>query len=168
MSLRVLADIIQLCQKLAVLNFGRILLSRGFSTVVTHRYGRKMINATLAQLKMTVRNYGEVVFLINGRFKRLLSVLIVIVTDSQGHSYSLEQRCAGHEILMPRGIRPVSLKNPLRPVPWPTFLSVPPARPRSVCTPNRAHPCIHLLWLARPSRPFCDGPRVPRRTFIYH
>ena len=80
----------------------------------------------------------------------------------RSHSKSTpSQRCAGHQIFVPRGTRPVGLQNPTRLVPQLILLNV----TRTRLVPVHLHPVppapVEASSLIQPARPcqFRDEPR---------
>jgi len=98
---------------------------------------------------------------------------ILDVTQKWFMKYLLNQRCAGHEILMLRGTRPMGLTSPPRLVPQMIFLNVPArASPRSFCTSSRPFLRRQALCPASPApsnlRRAPPRPRTPEKFCIHH
>jgi hypothetical protein len=71
------------------------------------------------------------------------------------------QRCAGHEILMAHGARPVGFASPPRPVDgFPKYIPLPPRPVHSANRPTRPR-AVRIAVPPRPPRRIYEGPRLP-------
>jgi hypothetical protein len=77
---KILVLILSLCEKLTDLNFGDMFLTRKCLTGAFNLRSENIMSSTLIKLKINVSNFLDCLFLLDGRFESL-STLIINVAD---------------------------------------------------------------------------------------
>ena len=82
-ALKIFELILSLCENLTVFNFGDMLFSRKRILPLILLKSRSSMSPTLTKLKINVENFFDLLYLLDGRFS-CLSTLIVSVLDPYG------------------------------------------------------------------------------------